>query len=145
MPARAPSTAPGPTPEDTAAQEEEPGLDAQAIAGWVITGVGAAGLVAGIVTGILALDKHNQLGQVCPQRTCEPAYHGEVDAFETLRTTSTATLLAGGVVLLTGLTLLVTAGDETPAASADRATATSSSPALRISLTPGGLVAQGVF
>ena len=77
--------------------------------GWTAVAVGAAGLVVGAVTGGLAVAKKSDLDTACPGGACEPEFHGDVDSFETLRTTSTAVFVVGGVLAGTGITLVIAA------------------------------------
>src|SRR5690606_36737553 len=58
----------------------EGGGTTMAIVGWVAVVLGAGGLVAGGVTGGLALSKKSTLDDECPDRACPPAFHEEVDS-----------------------------------------------------------------
>lgn len=76
-------------------------------AGFVLLGVGGAGLIAGGVTGLLALNKENELA--CPDYECPQSEHDTLDQARTLALISTvgfgvgiAGAIAGTVVLLTG-------------------------------------------
>lgn len=118
-----PGAAPGPTasesaspvpPVEPASDQAASGGSTQALLGWVAVGLGGAGLIAGAVTGGLALDRQSALDEGCTDGDCPPALHEDVDAFETFRTVSAATLIAGGVLALGGLTLVLTAPSAEP-------------------------------
>jgi len=107
---------PAPMPPTSSVPEasggDETGAGSTVVAlGWVGVGLGGAALVAGTVTGILALGQQSDLGENCPDDACEPAFHDDVDAFNTMRGVSIGTLVAGGVVAVAGVTLLLTAPD----------------------------------
>jgi hypothetical protein len=81
----------------------------QRTAGWVSLGIGGAGLAVGGVTGILLVSKHGALDGYCNNGVCDPSKRSDVNSFNTLRTISGATLIAGAVVAGVGVTLLLTA------------------------------------
>lgn len=74
--------------------------------------VGGAGLIAGGVTGGLALSKRSALNdkQDCESDRCLPTVKGEVENYRTLRTASTVSFIAGGVLAATGIVLLIAGG-----------------------------------
>ncbi|HYO97250.1 MAG TPA: hypothetical protein VER33_22220 [Polyangiaceae bacterium] len=76
--------------------------------GWVSAGVGGAGLTLGIVTGGLVAAKYGDLDDRCPDRVCAPEERAEVDSYGTLRTVSSVSFIAGGVIAAAGVTLLLT-------------------------------------
>lgn len=117
-----PVLAPGPTPTPTPTPTPEPGGEEAGGSvlgpvGWTLVGLGGAGLIAGAVTGGLALDRNSTLEAGCTNMQCPPDLHDDVDSFNLLRTMSTATFIAGGVLAATGLTLVIvdatTGGEET--------------------------------
>jgi len=75
--------------------------------GYTSLGLGAAGLVGFAVVGSLALVEKNKLDERCPNGSCTGAYRSEVERYDTLRTLSTVTLIAGGTLAVTGLALLI--------------------------------------
>jgi hypothetical protein len=81
--------------------------------GYVTLGVGVAGLAAFGVVGALAMAKQSKLDDHCPQGQCAPAYHSDVDRYETLKTVSTGLLIGGGVCTLVGAGLLLFHGEQT--------------------------------
>src|SRR5690606_32952380 len=83
------------------------------VAGWVLVGVGGASLVAGGVTGGLALAGASDLESRCPDRRCTIADQSDYDTNVALGWTSTITLAVGGALVATGgLLLILDAGDE---------------------------------
>ncbi|HEY8088124.1 MAG TPA: PEGA domain-containing protein [Polyangiaceae bacterium] len=76
--------------------------------GIALVGVGAAGLVGGGVTGVLALTKHASLSGGCPGGHCPASAGSQVDTYDTLGTASTISLIAGAACEAVGLTLVLT-------------------------------------
>ena len=77
-------------------------------AGYAALGIGAAGLVAGGVMGVLALAKHASLSGGCPDGHCASSESSQVSLYDTLAMGSTVSLIAGAVGVATGFTLLLT-------------------------------------
>ena len=115
------AAAPQPPPPKVAVppdeQDAEPTSSVLRPLGWTAIGIGGASLVAGAVTGLLALDRKSSLDEGCVNFDCPPATHDDVDAFEALRIASTVTIIVGGALAIAGVTLVVTApSDDEPAA-----------------------------
>jgi len=89
--------------------------------GWIGVGAGVLGISVGVTTWILALDKGADLEATCPDRTCDPTPENmdTLDAYESFRTATVVSLIAGGVALGAGIVILVTA----PSRNAPRARA----------------------
>jgi hypothetical protein len=113
-------------------------VDAVEVSGWVLFGLGGASFVAGIVTGIVAIQQSKQLDASCPDARCPPEWHAAVDAFHSVRATSTATLVAAGALGIAGVTLLLVASEQEPAASA-------TARGVRLVIQPSSLGVVGVF
>lgn len=76
-------------------------------AGWISSGVGAAGIVVGSVSGLMALSKRDHLNDSgCVDGRCPRALSGDVDTLNTYRTVSSAGFIVGGVGLAAGATFL---------------------------------------
>ena len=78
--------------------------------GLVGMGVGGAGLIAGVVTGIVAMGKHSDLqGDPCANAGCSAsaadAYRSSRDSYRTMGTVSTISFIAGGVLAAGGAAL----------------------------------------
>ena len=107
-----PATEPvGGTTEGAPATQPPPSGGGSNVLGWVVTGTGAALLVAGAITGILVLGKVSDLETMCPMDECPSS------DFETLRddtqplvTLTDVLLIAGGVVTAVGVGLLLFGG-----------------------------------
>jgi hypothetical protein len=78
---------------------------------WVAFGVGGAGLVLGVTTGLVADGKHSTLQGECNNNagTCTPAHAADLDAFHTWRTVSTIGYVVGALGVAGGVTLWLTA------------------------------------
>jgi hypothetical protein len=76
--------------------------------GFVALGVGAAGLVVGGVTGVMALGKRGDLDDACPGGQCPPEQRDTLDSYRSLGTISTIGFIVGGVGVAGGVTLLLT-------------------------------------
>ncbi len=75
---------------------------------FVALGVGAAGLVVGGVTGMMAIGKRGDLDDSCPGGQCPEGQRDNLDSYRTLGTVSTIGFIVGGVGAATGVTLLLT-------------------------------------
>lgn len=96
--AEAETSAGTPDPEPQPVEESGPN-----IVPWVIAGVGAAALIAGAVTGVMALGAVSDIEEQCPDDACEPDFDlaGERDDARTL-VRATDFLLLGGTLLVAG-------------------------------------------
>jgi len=80
----------------------------QPVAGWIGVGLGVGGLALGGIGSALVYDKLATLE--CDESGCPPGTSAdEMAAGNSLRTMSTVGYIAGGVLLATGVTLLLTA------------------------------------
>jgi hypothetical protein len=96
---------------------EQPNAGAKT-AGYVLMGVGAAAAVAGVVTGMLVLDRKNTVNEHCDaDKRCSQAGLDAAESGKTLGILTTAALATGVVGLGAGTVLVLTAGrDSGPAA-----------------------------
>ncbi len=76
--------------------------------GWIVGGVGAAAIVAGIVTGVMALDAQSSLDAMCgpDRRSCPPGFESQRSTGQSLGAATDGLLIGGGVALATGVVLL---------------------------------------
>lgn len=111
---------------------------------WVGIGVGGAGAVTFGVAGILAVQKERELlgGEKCPNRECPPAYHADVDRFETMKVVTTVGLVAGVAGLAVGVPLLIASPKKKP--TKDESKAASSVTWMPV-VSPGFVGAAGAF
>jgi hypothetical protein len=86
------------------------------VVGWTAVGLGAGGLAAGLITGLMAQDKFNALecesNGACPVGSSDD----DIRAINDLRTVSTVAFIAGGVLAAGGITLLLIPPKRTTAA-----------------------------
>lgn len=81
------------------------GLSTRKKAAIVAFGVGGAGLVFGAITGVIALGKHSDLADQCPNDVCPANLQDKNDSYKTMGTLSTVGFLVGGVGAVTGAAL----------------------------------------
>jgi hypothetical protein len=82
--------------------------------GFVGLGIGGAGLLAGVITGVIAMGKHGDLGNSpCSSKPCSPGdastFNSDLDSYHSMGTISTIAFVVGGVATAAGVVLLVTA------------------------------------
>jgi hypothetical protein len=114
--------------EETPVPEDEKPRESSAAAApwpWIALGIGGAGLAVGAVTGVMALGKHSDLSDTCPDGTCNPASDEErkrmeddLSEYHTLGTVSGIGFAVGAAGIATGVVLLLTSpkGDAPPKA-----------------------------
>jgi hypothetical protein len=111
-------TAPAAPAADSSARPEGGGSSQRTI-GFVVGGIGVAGLAVGAITGLIAIGKNNDSKKDCPNAgAC--ASNDAVDAADGARqfgTISTIAFIAGGVGAAVGAVLVLTA----PSSSTERA------------------------
>lgn len=105
------------SPAGTAAEAPAGQSSTRKTLGWIGIGVGAAGLVVGGVTAGLASGKKSTIDSDpnCQSNHCAPSESGLVNSYNQLRTVSSIGFIAGGVLAVTGVTLLLTAPHPTQA------------------------------
>ena len=81
-------------------------------------GVGGAGLVVGSITGLVAIGKHGDLKDKCPDAKCPASAQSDVDSYKTMGTLSTVGFIVAGAGAVAGTVLLFT-GSKEAAAKAD--------------------------
>jgi hypothetical protein len=98
--------------------------------GWIAIGVGAAGAGVGVTTGILAYQKKRdiEIAGDC-KGGCKET--GRVQNFNTLRTISIASSIGAGVLVMTGVALLIAAPSDDPE--------------VALELGPAGVALRGTF
>ena len=116
-PLSAPSSSATVTESDTGTRQ---GGATQRTLAYVALGVGAAGVLVGSVTGVLALVKKGDLDDACPDRSCPPAKWDDADSYDSLRTYSTVGFAVGVIGAGAGALLLLSAPKAPPAEQARR-------------------------
>lgn len=116
-----PSATPSASASDGTPPESGGGGGSMWVPGWIVAGVGAAAVVAGVVTGFLALGEQAALDPWCDDaRICDPGFEPTRDRAGMLAGITDALLIGGGVVAVAGvvLALVVPSGDrDSPSAS----------------------------
>jgi len=83
--------------------------DTRKIIAFSILGLGGAGIIAGGVTGALAMKKHSELEKNgCTNSTCDLSQASNLDTFHTYSTIATVSFIVGGAGLVAGTILLLT-------------------------------------
>jgi hypothetical protein len=124
------------------------------VVGFVVTGVGAAALMGGAITGILAKNKEDEATKDCyastdamgnPVQRCPPSGEAALDSADDLAKTTNYLLIGGGVLAAAGITMIIFGGPvETTSAKAEP-------PRRRLAVQPvlgpagAGLFATGTF
>jgi hypothetical protein len=108
----APSAAPtpAPVPVDSVATSPAPASSGRRTIGFVLGGVGVAGLAVGTITGILALDRASTVKSHCPDLACDPQGLDAASQGKWLAPTSTVAFIAGGALLAGGAYLVFFGG-----------------------------------
>ncbi|HEX7603494.1 MAG TPA: hypothetical protein VF316_17865 [Polyangiaceae bacterium] len=113
-PVNPPPANPPPGNPPPGADQGTGGGSVQKTLGFVSLGVGGVGLIAGTITGVLAMGKNNDLKAVCPNGICGADQQSNVDSYKTMGAISTAGFIVGGVGVVAGLVLIFTAPKATP-------------------------------
>lgn len=108
----------------------------QRTTGFIGLGVGAAGIAVGAIAGVIAVRKHGELVDACPDGICPPSQEEALDSYRLMGTLSTVGFIAGAVGGVAGMTLLLTA----PSATAARPTRH-----LGLGVGPAGMTLRGRF
>lgn len=86
-------------------------VTSRSLPGIIVTSVGGVILAGGILAGVLAFAKHEELAPHCPGGSCPPAFHEDVDTLGVYRTLGTVGIAAGTVLATAGVFLLLTHSD----------------------------------
>jgi hypothetical protein len=103
--ARPPESAPA---SDSAASDDGSG---QRTLGWVLGGVGVAGLAVSAVTGVMVLDRKNTVDEECTNDLCTAKGDEAAASGRTLSTVSTIAFVAGAAGVGVGAYFLLSAPD----------------------------------
>ncbi len=138
-----PSPLPGPTPPSPVppGNDDEGSISPWA---WVGFGVGGAALIAGAVTGALAIDRKNQLEDDCHGTVCSTSFGAQFDEGARLAHASTGLFVVGGLGVAFGVAALLWLGDDPapPASRGHRARRGSSTPRVSLHLGLGHVFAR---
>lgn len=85
------------------------------VIGWSALGLGGVGIAVGVVEGLAASAKREQIlnTNLCAldRQHCDPSLSGEIDSYRTMRTISTLGFAAGSCLTLAGVTMLLWLSD----------------------------------
>jgi hypothetical protein len=80
-------------------------------AGIVVASVGGAGVVLGVVFGLVALGQKSDLDKTCPMKDmCPVGTQGKIDSANAMGWVSTIGFVAGGVMVAAGVTMILVGG-----------------------------------
>jgi hypothetical protein len=97
-----------PPPTGTATIEQPVGPPpSRSVLPWVVMGAGGVILVAGAVSGIVAIGDHSSLATPCKGGTCPQSESGELSSYHTVAGISTGGFIVGGVGIAAGVVLLL--------------------------------------
>jgi len=115
---QAPEAAPPPEKKAAAAVAVDTGASSggewRRTVAYVSFGIGGASLIVGGVAGALAIAKHSQLADACPDpNSCDPGQRASIDTYHRLGTIADVGFIVGGVGVAAGVVLLLTQPKET--------------------------------
>ncbi len=129
-------------PAATNPTDQRPGADGsddrRRPATYAAFGVGGAGLLLGSVTGILALQRHAELTELCPEGLCPASQASAIDGYHRLSWTSGVGFALGLAGTATGVVFWL--GQRQPAAAEHAAPSR-----LRLDLAPGEVRLRASF
>ncbi len=92
-----------------------PPSSSRRVAGYIIGGFGVVGLGVGGLMGVAAIGKHSTLAKECPNGRCTTAQAVEdLTSYHNVGLLSTVGFIGGGVLLATGVVLIVAAPKSAP-------------------------------
>jgi len=109
------------------------------IAGWTLTGSGAALLIGGAITGGLAMGKDSDLSKQCEGSSCPGNSDGDIKSLDNLAMVTNLLLGVGAAAAITGAVLLIVAAKKEKKQAAELALTPVWSPNF------GGLAIEGRF
>lgn len=113
--AASPGAAPGAPTRDEAHAEAQ-GISGKRVAGWIVLGLGAGGLVTAGVLGAKAIEQHSLYEDRCPNGKCSSAYQTYYDTYQTNQKLAIVSGSIGVVAVGAGLYLLLS-GDSSSSSS----------------------------
>jgi hypothetical protein len=145
----APPPQPAAAPAPAASPQPSSGGSGLRTAGFVTAGVGAAALVAGVITGVLSKSAESDATGACnADNVCPTSAEEDFDSAASLATMTNVFLIAGGVLATAGVGMIVFGGKSGGESHAGPASP-KGPPRLRLSplvaADGAGLVASGAF
>lgn len=130
-----PGAAPNPSGGNAAGEES---ASAFPIGAGVAFGIGGAALVVATVTGVLTLQRADEIKETCNENVCPPEQEAEADDAKVLGNVSTAMFAIGGAGVALGAILLIAGAASDDEAAGDR-------PRVDVALGPMGVAVRGSF
>lgn len=128
----APAAAPQETGRESAAPAASSQRSGQKIAALVAVGAGATGIVVGIASGLVMLERKRALDDACPEQRCASSNASALDAYRNARNVSTVAWSVGLVGVTVGAGLWLTA----PKSNTSSGTSSPRPPPLSVSISP---------
>lgn len=110
-PAAASSAAPA-AATSRAAPAADTSSEPSALPAYLALGIGGAGFIFGGVTGFIALQKKSDLDDNCPDGSCGPDFHADVDSYDSMKLLATIGLGVGVIGVASGVVLLISRSDD---------------------------------
>jgi len=110
---------------------------------WVGVGLGGAGVIAGSVTGLMAISKAPGLTSECANHVCGPTAHSDLASANMLATVSDVAFAAAGVGAAVAVISLVVGHESSVEPPAEPPAA--SGPTAHLWLGPGAVALRGTF
>jgi len=143
------------SPKKAARKEGKDGVEARRVGGYAALGVGAAGGLMALVSGVLLPSQDNKIEANCPNKQCNETGDKAVSQARTLLALNTAGIIVAGVGAATGTVLLLTLPKKpNPSAPqkeraerrrSDQAQRSASMPSLALGCSATGLNLSGQF
>lgn len=92
-------------------------MNSMRIGGFVVAGVGVAGVAAFAISGTMAKNEFDALEEACGGAPCSAAFADRIDRGRTLQTVANVSLAVGGAAMLAGTTMIIFGGTGTAEAS----------------------------
>lgn len=129
--------------------QSDDGVSSQTIAGIVLAATGAVAMGAGVIIGVAAKPRYDESNEHCQDDLCDQEGIDIRDSVRTQGNVATAVFVIGAATLVGGAVLWLTA----PSGGDDEADATAHAGdhrdapalALRVGVTPSGVLLRGVF
>lgn len=108
-----PAARPDDGPDEGPDEGDGGGMSPIRAAGIGVAGLGAAGIVVFAVTGSMSKSKFDEVEAACDGKKCtDEGFAEDIDDGKTLETIANISLIAGGVLLAAGVTMIVMGEDE---------------------------------